>query len=71
MKLSNDIHVYVKSMGKIFRVKHIARDVDEANEFCLKRNNRDCGVIAEDRITGLIFIAEKNAMTVPSDVLPD
>jgi len=68
MKISNGIKVYCKSMGKIFRVQHIAKSLDEANTFCKK--HPDCGVIAEDK-TGLIFIAETYALKINSDVLPD
>jgi hypothetical protein len=56
-------------MGKIFRVSHIAKTTEEANEFCGK--HPDTGVIAEDTKSGLIFIAEKYQLTVKSDVLPD
>ena len=68
MKLSNGVSVYCKSMGKVFRVQHIARTVEECNEFCAK--HRDCGLIAEDG-NGLLYIAELYALTVKSDVLPD
>lgn len=69
MKLSNGLLVYCKSMGKVFRVRHIARDTDEANEFCAK--HRDTGAIAECRQTGLVFIADLYSLTVPSSFLPD
>ena len=68
MKLSNNVHVYCKSMGKVFRVTHIARTDQEANEFCDR--HPDSAVIAVDG-SGLVYIAEKYAMTVPSSVLPE
>lgn len=69
MILSNNIHVYCKSMKKIFRVFHIAKTMEEANEFCEK--HPDTGIIAEDTKLGLIFIAEKYQLPVKSDVLPN
>lgn len=69
MKLNNLLHVYIKSMGKIFPVEHIAKDDDEANEFC--RRHKDCGVIAHDEKNGLVFIANLYSLTVPSSVLPE
>ena len=68
MRLSNGIQVYCKSMGKVFRVSHIAKDINEANEFMQK--NRDSGIIAEDN-SGLIYIAEFYGMTIKSNLLPD
>jgi hypothetical protein len=68
MKLSNGVKVYCKSVGKVFRVYHIARSDDAANEFCAK--HKDCGVIAVDK-SGLVYIAELYSLTVKSDVLPD
>jgi len=68
MKLSNGVKVYCKSMGKVFRVAHIARDTAEANSFCEKHT--DCSVIAEDG-NGLIYIAETYGLTVKSELLPD
>lgn len=62
-----NLHLYVKSMGKIFPVRHIAKSDEEANEYCA--NHRDTGVIAEE--AGLIFIADLYALTVPSSVLPN
>jgi len=55
-------------MGKVFRVSHIAKTVNEANEFM--RKNKDCGMIAEDK-SGLIYIAEHYALTISSSLLPD
>ena len=68
MYLSNSIKVYCKSMGKIFKVLHIAKTVEEANSFTNKHKN--CGVIAEDQKSGLIFIADKYQIKVNSDLLP-
>ena len=53
------IHLYCKSMGKIFRVKKIAQNEKEANDFCAK--HADCGVIAVEQ--NLIFIAELYQIT--------
>jgi len=62
------MHLYCKSMGKIFRVKHIAKDFEEANNYC--RKHKDCGVIAETN-NGLTLIAELYQIKVNSSVLPD
>jgi len=69
LKMSNGMKLYVKSMGKIFRVRYIARSDAEANNFTAK--HPDTGVIAEDQRAGHIFIADLYANTVPSSVLPD
>jgi hypothetical protein len=53
--MQKELQFYVKSMGKIFQVKHIATSINEANEYC--ENHNDCGVIAEDTEKGIIFIA--------------
>lgn len=68
MHLSNGIKVYCKSMGKIFRVSHIAKTVEEANKFT--ENHADTGVIAEDK-NGLIYIAEFYQIKINSNILPD
>ena len=69
MKITNNLKLYCKSMGKIFRVKFIAKDIEEANRFML--HHPDTGMIAEERKSGLIFIAELYQITVPSNTLPD
>jgi UDP-N-acetylglucosamine pyrophosphorylase len=68
MELTNNIHVYCKSMGKLFRVSYIAKTTEDANKFM--KNHNDCGVIAEDK-NGLIYIAELYSLTVPSGFIPD
>lgn len=68
MKLSNGVKIYCKSMGKIFRVSHIARGIDETNNFLKK--HPDCGLIAEDE-NGLFYIADRYQITVKSNILPD
>lgn len=67
--MQKQLALYVKSMGKIFRVRHIAMSTDEANEYCIKHD--DAGVIAEDIEKGIIFIADLYQMKVSADVLPD
>ena len=61
------ISLYCKSMGKIFKVWHVAKTEDDANIFMEK--NRDTGVIAVN--DGLIYIADIYGITVSSKVLPD
>ena len=58
--------LYCKSMGKIFKVRKIAKSDQEANEYCAKHDST--GVIAEK--DGLIFIADLYGKTVPSKNLP-
>jgi hypothetical protein len=65
----SQVAIYAKSMGKVFRVRHIARTVEEANAFCVSHD--DCAVIAWDEKRDLSFIAEKYALTVASDCLPN
>jgi hypothetical protein len=47
--------LYYKSMGKFFKVVKLAKNEDEANEYCEKHDN--CGVIEE--IDDVVIIAEK------------
>lgn len=68
MKLSNGVKVYCKSMGQVFRIQHIAKNIGDANWFC--RRHADCGVIAEDN-QGLVYIAELMQLKVSSSTLPD
>ena len=67
MILSNGVKLYCKSMGKIFRVQHVAKSTEEANYFCQK--HKDMGVIAIDK-NDLVYIAEIYSLTVKSNVLP-
>ena len=48
------MEVYIKSYGKFFCVRCIARNEKEANEFMLA--NDECGVLCEEN--GLVFIAD-------------
>ncbi len=68
MDLTDGVKVYCKSMGKVFRVRHIAKSEEEANDFCARHS--DCGAIAEDK-NGLVYIAELYALTIRSDLLPE
>jgi len=61
MKLSNNIDIFCKSMGETFRILHIAKSTQEANDFCEKHEG--CGVIAVEKNTGLVFIAENKPFT--------
>ena len=66
--MQKELALYVKSMGKVFRILEIAQSVDEANQFCERHS--DAGVIAEDTEAGLIFIANKYAARCKStDIL--
>jgi hypothetical protein len=48
--------LYYRLMNKYFKVVYIAETDDEANEYT--KTHKDAGVIAEDNINGLIYIAE-------------
>lgn len=68
LKFDNpDMVLYMKSMGKIFRVATICKS-DEANEFC--RKNKDYGVIACD-CNNLVYIANFYGKTCPSELIVD
>ena len=69
MKMQNGLSLYAKSMGKIFRVRHIALTDAEANHYCKTHN--DTGVIAEDTEKHLIFIADIYGSVCPSAILED
>lgn len=62
-----DTKLYVKSMGKIFPVRHIAQSDDEANEYMEKHDN--CGVMACEK--NLVIICDFYPSKVDSKVLPD
>jgi hypothetical protein len=64
-----ELAFYVKSMGKIFRVMHIATSVDDANAYCERHD--DCGVVAEDTEKGIIFIARLYASCCKADAILD
>lgn len=67
-EMQKELALYVKSMGKVFRITEIAGDVDSANRFC--EAHPDSGVIAQDTEAGLIFIANKYAARCKStDIL--
>lgn len=67
LKLNNpDMSVYVKSMGKLFRVTAICRSAEEANTIMEK--DSDQMVIAED-CTGLVYLAEQYGSVCPSNLV--
>jgi hypothetical protein len=55
MILSNDMTMFIYSMGKRFKVTNVCQDVNKANEIC--EENPLVGVISEDD-EGNIYIAE-------------
>ena len=67
-KITNNLSIFCKSMGKIFKIRHIARTDEEANTYC--ERNSDVGVIVEDN-NGLIYIADLYQIKVNSNILPD
>lgn len=52
-KATDSEHLWIYSMGKRFRVRHVSTSAEEANRFCEK--TRDVGVIA--KIGPFIFVA--------------
>lgn len=59
------VNIYIKSMGKLFKVRKIAKTDEEANKFC--KTHDSTGVIAIDG--DLIFIADLYQVTIPSGVI--
>lgn len=51
--MTENLHLYIRSMGKWFQVTALFPDDDQANEWMAK--NRDHGVIAVHN--GMVFIA--------------
>jgi hypothetical protein len=64
----DSMSLYVKSMGKLFRVLAVADTVAEANEIC--RKNDKAAVIAED-LSGRIYMANKYSAVCPSHFVKD
>ena len=60
--------IYVKSMGKVFRITAICKTYKEANE--IYRKYDEMAVIAEDK-QGLVFVANKYASVCKSDKIID
>ena len=67
--MQKELSLYVKSMGRVFRVRHVALTDEDANNYCLRHPMT--GVIACDTQTGIIYIADLNAIPVLSTLLPD
>jgi hypothetical protein len=65
--LSNNLHLFVASMGKIFRITDICHTMEEANAIMARHSDR--AMIAEDAKAGLIFLAEKYGPKCPSSVI--
>lgn len=67
LKLNNpEMAVYVKSMGKLFRVSAIVQTDDEANK--IMRDDNGQAVIAQD-CNGLIYIADIYGQKCPSQLV--
>jgi hypothetical protein len=64
-----NLSIYVKSMGKVFKVVHLSPNAADANDYCSK--HPCCAVMAEDKKTGIILIADKYSLTIPSNLLPE
>jgi hypothetical protein len=59
MQLHNGTLVF-ESMGKRYKIAHVARSIPEANAACLAIPN--VGLIDSDELLGLYFIAENNCL---------
>ena len=70
LKFNNEyMSLYMKSMGKLFKVTAICLTYDEANKICEK--HREMAVIGEDNIHGLVYLAEQYSAICPSHVIKD
>ena len=70
LKFNNPhMSIYMKSMGKLFKVTAICLDYKEANEICEK--NREMAVIGVDNVHGLVYLAEQYSAICPSSVIQD
>ena len=69
LKLNNPaMGVYVKSMGRLYKVTAICKTDEEANAILAKNKNQ--AVMACD-CNGLVYLAEKYSAICPSDVIKD
>ena len=66
-KLSWGTKIYCLSMGMLFRLRYIAKSVDEANECCNMRTG--CGVICQWKKRGLVFVADLKEAHIPKIVI--
>ena len=69
MDMQKELSLYAKSMGRIFRVRHVALSDADANNYCSRHPST--GVIACDTHTGIVYIADLNAIPVSSELLPE
>ena len=60
MKLTNQAELFVKVMGQTFSVRHVAKTIDEANEFMSA--NPDTSFISEGN--GLFYVADNEPLKV-------
>jgi len=60
--------LYMKSMGKLFKVTAVCKSTDEAN--AIMERDREQACIAED-CNGLVYLAHQYGQTVPSHLIPD
>lgn len=68
MQLTNNASTYVRVYGRFFKVEHIAKSINEANEYCAKHT--DMGVICEDKALGLVYICDLEDMGfAPEDMV--
>jgi hypothetical protein len=69
LKLNNpDMAVYVKSMGKLFRVTAICKSDAEANQICERDSSQT--VIASD-CNGLVYLAGQYSAVCPSVLIQE
>lgn len=55
-------HLFIKTMGRYFKVRLIAQSEKEANDFCEK--HKDVSVIEVNNDYGLIYIADNNPLKI-------
>ena len=59
MKLSNDMHLLIESMGKLFLITHICRTEKEANQIMSENEELSCISVDED---GRVYLAKENCV---------
>jgi len=70
LKFNNEhMHLYMKSMGKLFKVTAICLDAEEANKIMAR--HREMALIGIDKVHGLHYLAEQYAAICPSNVIKD
>lgn len=68
LTLTDGMKLYIKSMGKVFRVFAICDSDEEANAYCARHS--DAAVVAVDHL-GRVYLAEQYGALCPSELIKD